>query len=77
VLAGSHFYVQGTLRRSEGFVTSAANSEKLGRTIGLGLLERGFERIGETLHVYNEGYEAKVTITAPGHYDKSGERMNA
>ncbi len=77
VRAGSHFYVRGSGRRSEGFITSAVNSEILGRTVGLGLLERGFERIGETLHIYNEGREAKVTITKPGHYDKSGERMNA
>ena len=38
----------GADRRSEGFVTSACLSLTLGKTIGLGLLERGFERKGET-----------------------------
>ncbi len=75
--AGAHFVTsQDETRRSEGMVTSACFSPTLQRVIGLGLLERGFERKGETVTVFDQGRTFNVRITDPAFYDPSGERMN-
>ena len=76
--AGAHFVTsERGSRRSQGFVTSACFSPTLRRSIGLGLLERGFERIGETVPVFDTGRIFDVRITDPVFYDPSGEKMNA
>lgn len=75
--AGAHFVTsQDETRRSEGMVTSACFSPALQRVIGLGLLERGFERKGETVTVFDQGRTFNVRITNPVFYDSNGERMN-
>ena len=75
---GAHFITpKGEARRSQGIVTSACFSPTLKRVIGLGLLERGFERKGETVAVFDEGRTFDVRITAPVFYDPTGEKMNA
>jgi len=75
---GAHFVTtQDEGRRSQGFVTSACFSPTLNRAIGLGLLERGFERKGEIVTVFDDGRTFDVRITDPGSYDPGGERMNA
>ena len=76
VLAGAHF-VAGTdsQRRSEGFVTSACVSPTLGKTIGLGLLERGFERKGEQVRIFDDGETVSATIVDTCFYDPEAERM--
>lgn len=76
--AGAHFVTpkdQG--HRSQGIVTSACYSPILGRAIGLGLLERGFERKGETVTVFDEGRTFAARITEPVFYDSAGEKLNA
>ena len=76
--SGAHFVTsQDQGRRSQGFVTSACFSPTLNRAIGLGLLERGFERKGETVKVFDNGRTFDVRITDPGFYDPGGERMHA
>jgi len=76
--AGAHFVTsQADGQRSQGFVTSACFSPTLKRAIGLGLLEGGFERKGETVTVFDAGRSFDVRITEPGFYDPTGERMNA
>jgi sarcosine oxidase subunit alpha len=80
VRAGAHFVTgedgrDGNRRRSEGFVTSACLSPTLGRPIGLGLLERGFARRGETVRIFDEGCETTARIVDPCFYDPNGERM--
>ncbi len=76
--AGAHFVTsQDPGWRSQGFVTSTCFSPTLNRAIGLGLLERGFERKGETVTVFDQGRTFDVRITDPGFYDPAGERMNA
>jgi sarcosine oxidase subunit alpha len=78
VKAGAHFVTSKRgVRRSQGFVTSACFSPTLRRAIGLGLLERGFERKGETVPVFDEGRIFDVRITDPVFYDPSGDKMNA
>jgi sarcosine oxidase subunit alpha len=57
-------------------VTSACASPTLGRSIGLALLERGFQRKGETVTVFDAGREFEARVVAPAFYDPSGERMH-
>jgi sarcosine oxidase subunit alpha len=78
LLSGAHFVTpQDQGRRSQGIVTSACFSPTLKRAIGLGLLERGFERKGETVTVFDDGRTFDVRITDPAFYDPTGEKMNA
>ena len=78
VLAGAHFLTgSGALQRSEGFVTSTCNSPTLGRMIGLGLLERGFERKGEEVQIYNDGQLILAHIVDSCFYDPHWECMRA
>lgn len=77
LVAGAHLVGrEGGRRRSEGFVTSACLSPTLGRSIGLGLLERGFSRKGETVTVFDEGRTFEARVVDPAFYDPKGERMN-
>lgn len=78
LLPGAHFVTpEVKSRRSEGIVTSACFSPTLKRVIGLGLLERGFERKGETVTVFDDGRSFDVRISDPVFYDPAGEKMNA
>jgi sarcosine oxidase subunit alpha len=75
---GAHFITpENEGRRSQGVVTSACFSPTLKRAIGLGLLERGFARKGETVTVFDDGRTFDVRITDPVSYDPTGENMNA
>ena len=54
--AGSHLLEPDTPRVIEndlGYVTSTAYSPVLGHTIGLGVLQRGHERMGQTVVAYD------------------------
>jgi len=76
VVAGAHIVTgSGAERRSEGFVTSACLSPTLGKTIGLGLLERGSQRKGEKIQLYDEGQVVSARIVDACFYDPAGERM--
>jgi len=75
--AGAHFVTSlDETRRSEGMVTSACFSPTLQRMIGLGVLENGFKRKGETVTVFDEGRTFNAKITDPVFYDAAGEKMN-
>ena len=75
---GAHFVSSsGQTMRSEGMVTSACFSPTLNRTIGLGLLERGFARKGQTVTVFDDGRTFEVRITDPVFVDPAGEKLNA
>jgi sarcosine oxidase subunit alpha len=50
-------------------------SPTLGKTIGLGLLERGFERKGETIQLYDDEQIVSARIVDACFYDPDGERM--
>ncbi|MFQ5547748.1 MAG: 2Fe-2S iron-sulfur cluster-binding protein [Woeseia sp.] len=76
ILAGAHIVTgNGTGRRSEGFVTSACLSPTLGKTIGLGLLERGAERGGEKIQLYDDEQVVSARIVDACFYDPDAERM--
>ncbi len=76
VLPGAHVVTgRGATRRSEGFVTSACRSPTLGKTVGLALLERGFERNGEDVVLFDQGKTLTARIVDACFYDPEGERM--
>jgi sarcosine oxidase subunit alpha len=78
LLSGAHFVTaRDEGRRSQGVVTSACFSPTLNRAIGLGLLERGFERKGEIVTVFDQGRTFDVRITDPAFYDPGGENIHA
>jgi sarcosine oxidase subunit alpha len=64
-------------RRTIGRVTSSYHSPTLGRGIAMGLVERGPERIGETI-VFPDGKGGTLMakIVAPVFYDPEGEKQN-
>ncbi len=77
IVAGAHLIrYEGAARRSEGFVTSACRSPTLGRSIGLGLLERGFSRRGETVTVFDNGRTFEARVVDPVFYDPKGDRLH-
>lgn len=76
VLAGAHFVSgSGASLRSEGFVTSACLSPTMHKTIGLGLLEGGSERLGDAIEIYDDGRRVSGRIVNPCFFDPAGERM--
>ncbi|MGB3387074.1 MAG: glycine cleavage T C-terminal barrel domain-containing protein [Pseudaminobacter sp.] len=60
---------------TDGYVTSAAFSHTMGRSIGLALVEDGSRRIGETVRVFCGGRIVTCRLTVPVFYDPSNERM--
>jgi sarcosine oxidase subunit alpha len=78
--AGAHFIPLGKPSRAEydqGYMTSVAFSPTLGHWIGLGLLERGPERIGERVHAVDllRNSEIEVEICHPAFVDPKEERL--
>lgn len=63
----------------EGHVTSATYSPALNRSIGLGLLARGPERLGETVRCVDllGGLTVDARVVSPRFLDPQGERQNA
>jgi sarcosine oxidase subunit alpha len=77
---GAHLFAHGaaiTPDSDEGFVTSVAFSPSLGHWIGLGLLARGPERIGERIRVYDpiRGADLEAEIVSPLFVDPEGARL--
>jgi len=75
--------IVGELRRRPpmkmiGHVTSAYDSAAFGKPIALALIERGRERMGETVTIplTMEGRVVKAEIVSPIFYDPAGERLN-
>jgi sarcosine oxidase subunit alpha len=59
-----------------GHVTSSYRSAALGRTFALALLERGRERIGETVYAPLGDRTVPVLVTDPVFYDPEGKRRD-
>jgi methylglutamate dehydrogenase subunit C len=79
--AGAHFLSLGadpTLENDQGYVTSVAFSPMLGHWIGLGLLARGRERLGERIRSHSpvRGGDAEVQVVSPVFYDPEGRRLH-
>jgi methylglutamate dehydrogenase subunit C len=78
--AGAHFIPLGApaaAEHDEGHMTSVAFSPTLGHWIGLGLLRRGPERIGERVRAFDpvRGGDVAVEICSPAFVDPAGERF--
>jgi methylglutamate dehydrogenase subunit C len=79
--AGAHFLSLGAdpnLENDQGYVTSVAFSPMLGHWIGLGLLVRGRERLGERIRSHSpvRGGDAEVQVVSPVFYDPEGKRLH-
>ena len=80
--AGSHFVAKGnaeTMDNDEGWMTSVCYSPNLGYSIGLGFIESGSARIGETVTAADplRGGTIDVEIVSPHFIDPEGERLRA
>jgi len=78
--AGAHFLGLGKpadMDNDEGHMTSVAYSPTLGHWIGLGLIKRGAERIGERVRAYDpvRGGDVEVEIRQPTFLDEEGARL--
>jgi len=80
--AGAHLLAPGaavSLDNDQGYLTSVAFSPMLGHSIGLGLLKRGRERLGERLRAYDplrEG-DVEIEVVSPVFFDPDGTRLHA
>jgi methylglutamate dehydrogenase subunit C len=80
--AGAHFLALGaevSLQNDQGYVTSVAFSPMLGHWIGLGLLMRGQERLGEHIRAHSpvRGGDVEVEVVAPVFFDPEGARLQS
>ncbi|MES2489728.1 MAG: sarcosine oxidase subunit alpha family protein [Pseudomonadota bacterium] len=60
---------------SQGWVTSSVQSPTLGRPVAMGLVERGLERMGQQVQIYDGGKLIAARITRNAFYDPEGERL--
>jgi sarcosine oxidase subunit alpha len=79
--AGAHFLTRGaevSLENDQGYVTSVAFSPMLGHWIGLGLLTRGPERIGERIRVHDplRDGDLEAEVCSPVFFDPEGARLH-
>jgi sarcosine oxidase subunit alpha len=80
--AGAHFIARGVSpspETDEGYMTSTAFSPSLGHWIGLGLLARGLQRIGERIRAYDpvRSGDIEVEVVSPVSVDPEGVRLRA
>jgi sarcosine oxidase subunit alpha len=77
--AGSHFIDVGTtakIENDQGYMTSAVYSSTFGHYLGLGVIKRGIERIGQRVRAYDpvRNSDVEVEIGPACTYDPSGDR---
>jgi len=80
--AGAHFLDLGaapTADNDQGYMTSVVYSPTLGHWIGLGLVARGPQRIGERIRAYDpvRNRDTEVEICSPVFVDPEGARLHA
>jgi sarcosine oxidase subunit alpha len=80
ITAGAHFLAlkaEPRAENDEGHVTSVGFSPSLNSPVGLGLLRRGRERIGETLRAHDavRRMDVRVEICATPFIDPEGARL--
>ena len=78
---GAHFLPLGAPAKAEhdqGYMTSVAYSPTCGSWIGLGLLQRGPQRIGERVRAYDalRGEDTEVEVCNPVFVDPDGSRLH-
>ncbi len=60
---------------TEGHVTSSYESPELGAPVALGMLSRGFERVGERVRVHHLGSTIDARVVKGPFIDPNGERL--
>ena len=76
LVPGAHLRLPDTTIGSDGWVTSAASSPTLDRTIALALLRGGHVRLGETLTVHDLDRQGPATVVSSAFYDPEGKRIH-
>ena len=74
-MPGAHLRLPGTTEGSDGWITSAARSPTLGKTIGLAMLRGGRARIGEKVAVHDFDHTGSAEIVVTPFHDPKGERL--
>jgi glycine cleavage system aminomethyltransferase T len=79
--AGAHFLAvdaSNTIENDQGYMTSVAFSAMLGHWIGLGVIARGPQRIGERVRAYDpvRSGDVEVEICNPVFFDPEGARLH-
>jgi sarcosine oxidase subunit alpha len=79
--SGAHFLPKGAARvaaNDQGYMTSVVFSPVLGHWIGLGLLARGRERLGEIVRAHDplRGGDVEVEVVSPVFVDPEGVRLH-
>lgn len=79
---GAHFFAIGAAtlpQNDQGYMTSTAFSPTAGHWIGIGLLSRGPERLGEHVLAYDpiRSEEIEVEVVSPVFVDPEGKRLRA
>ena len=79
--AGAHFLPVGadaTIKNDQGYMTSVAFSPSLDHWIGLGVIVRGPQRIGERVRAYDpvRNGDVEVEICDPVFVDREGARLH-
>ena len=83
LLAGSHLLSAGnrpSMANDQGYITSVAFSPMLDHWIGLALVKRGRERLGETVQVFDDlrgPRRIEALICEPVHYDRENVKLHA
>jgi sarcosine oxidase subunit alpha len=77
LVAGAHLRLSGTTEGSDGWVTSAAHSPALGKSIALALLRGGRARHGERVVVHDLDRRCEALVAPTTFLDAEGKRLNA
>jgi sarcosine oxidase subunit alpha len=72
VLPGDAIEPRGT----QGWVTSSINSPTLGRPLAMALVERGTQRLGEAVRVWDLDTWREAKIADPRFFDPAGKRIH-
>lgn len=75
LLSGAHV-LSPDGQTSHGYVTSAYKSPTLGKTVAIGIVADGSQRIGKEVTVFLEGKNILAKLIKPGLYDPKGEAVN-
>ena len=77
VVEGAPITPNGARQASEGFVSASVWSVANQRSVALGLLANGRQRLGETVFIRMQDQVVRATVTAPCFHDPSGARLRS